>query len=288
LDTLEELQEQRPQGREKIVTREAQFQASPDRSSVEEDSTPLLEVRDVSYEIRNDNECMKVVENVSFSARKSEFLVIMAPSGAGKSSLLRLIAGLDKPSSGTIKIRGKEVDGPPGEVFMIFQNFALFPWKTAYENVRVALTARLRMKKDEAGRRAEKALSKVGLKDFENKNPGELSGGMRQRVGIARAIALEPEILLMDEPFSALDAIAARKLRRDVYGMLISESSPIRVVVMVSHDIDEAIELADRILVLSTRPMKLVNEINVDLPRPRNKMSKRFHDISEEIFKLLG
>jgi NitT/TauT family transport system ATP-binding protein len=257
-------------------------------SSVIEETQPLLEVCNVAYAYHQDGGCdLQVVGNVSFSVKKNEFLTIMAPSGAGKSSLLHLIAGLAAPSKGEIKVKGKIVNGPPDEVFMIFQNFALFPWKTVCQNVELALTSRLHLEREEVEKRVKKGVSKVGLTDFGNKYPGELSGGMRQRVGIARAIALEPEILLMDEPFSALDAISARKLRREVYGMLISESSPIRSVVMVSHEIDEAIELSDRILVLSNHPMKVVKEIKVDLKRPRNKRAERFHNIADEIFSLL-
>lgn len=258
-------------------------------SSVIEETQPLLEVCNVAYSYHQEGDGdLQVVGDVSFSVKKNEFLTIMAPSGAGKSSLLHLIAGLAKPSKGEIKVKGKPVDGPRDEVFMIFQNFALFPWKTVCQNVELALTSRLRLSKEEARNRVRKVVGKVGLTDFGDKYPGELSGGMRQRVGIARAIALEPEILLMDEPFSALDAISARKLRGEVYKMLISESSPIRSVVMVSHEIDEAIELSDRILVLSNHPMKVVKEIKVELPRPRNRRAEMFHEIADEIFSMLA
>ncbi|MHB1907536.1 MAG: ABC transporter ATP-binding protein [Nitrososphaerales archaeon] len=250
--------------------------------------TPLLEVKNVGYRYLNQGKHLKVVEDVSFSSSLNEFLVIMAPSGAGKSSLLRLIAGLDKPTNGVIKIKGQPIKGPSEDVFMVFQNFALFPWKTVLENIEIGLSCRKQTKNGEIRKKAFETIQDVGLKGFENNYPGELSGGMRQRVGIARAKVLEPEILLMDEPFSSLDAISARKLRGEFYNLLVNPKSPIHTVVMVSHDVDEAIELADRILVLSNRPMSIIKEITVNLPRPRNRRSEQFCSLSDEIYSLLS
>jgi NitT/TauT family transport system ATP-binding protein len=253
----------------------------------EEASSPLLSIKNVCFDQISDQKTLKVVQDVSFDVFKGEFVVIMAPSGAGKSTLLRLIAGLDKPTRGTIEVKGSPCSGPSDETFMVFQNFALFPWKTVRENVEIALTSRLHMQPGEATEKARSAINEVGLKSFENAYPGSLSGGMKQRVGLARAIALEPEILLMDEPFSSLDAISSNKLRDEFYNLLISEKSPIHSVLMVSHNIDGSIELADRIVILSKRPMKLLKIIDVNLPRPRRRDAHGYSEIYNEIFSLL-
>lgn len=249
----------------------------------------LVEVKNVSVEYKlSEEKKLKVAENIAFEVPYGEFLVIMAPSGAGKSTLLRVIAGLEQPTGGEVKINGKKVNGPHDNVFMVFQNFALFPWKTVLENVELGLMCRKRLDRDEAHSKALNAISKVGLKEFANSYPGELSGGMKQRVGLARAIALEPEIILLDEPFSSLDAVSERKLRQEVYSLVISDKSPIRLAIMVSHNVEEAVTLADRILVLSKRPMKIKKEIRIDIKRPRKASSEKFHGYVEEIYDLLS
>lgn len=257
--------------------------------SAENKKGTLVEVKNIGVEYKlSEEKKLKVAENVSFDVPYGEFLVLMAPSGAGKSTLLRIIAGLEQPTEGEVRINGKKVNGPDDNVFMVFQNFALFPWKTVLENVELGLVSRKKLGKDEARSKALKAITKVGLKDFANSYPGELSGGMKQRVGLARAIALEPEIILLDEPFSSLDAVAERKLRQEIYSLVISDKSPIRLAIMVGHDVEEAVSLADRILVLSKRPMKIKKEIRIDLKRPRKVSSEKFHEYAEEIFELLG
>ena len=232
-------------------------------------------------------ESFKAVDNVSFTVTKNEFVAITGPSGCGKSSLLRVISGLQPASSGSVKIKGVEVNGPTDEVFMIFQNFALLPWKNVLENIELPLTSRSKLTPDDAKVKALKIIQDVGLKGFEKTYPGELSGGMKQRVGIARALAVEPEILLMDEPFNALDGLTAEHLRSEIYSLLIGVESPINVVVMVSHNVDEIVELADRAVVLSNRPAKVVEDIPINLARPRDKGSERFHYYVDKIYSLL-
>jgi len=244
-------------------------------------------VDNVSLSYKLGKESLQAVDNVNFTASKNEFVAITGPSGCGKSSLLRVIAGLQQPSSGTIKIKGVEVNGPTNEVFMVFQNFALLPWKNVLENIELPLISRGRQTPTDATVRALDVISEVGLKGFEKTYPGELSGGMKQRVGIARALAVEPEILLMDEPFNALDGLTAEHLRGDVYSLLIGAESPINVVVLVSHNVDEIVELADRVLVLSNRPAKVVADMPIDLARPRDKGSQRFHYYVDKIYSLL-
>ena len=230
---------------------------------------------------------LKVVDDVSFTAKKNEFVAITGPSGCGKSSLLRVISGLQRPSYGTVTVKGNFVNGPTDEVFMIFQNLALLPWKNVLENVQLPLLSRGKLNQNNARMKALKAIQDVGLRGFEKAYPGELSGGMKQRVGVARALAVEPEILLMDEPFNALDGLTAEHLRGEIYSLLIGTESPINVVVMVSHYVDEIVELADRVVVLTNRPAKVVEDMPIDMPRPRNKGSQRFHSYVDKIYSLL-
>jgi len=247
----------------------------------------LLDVNNVGITYQLGKESLKAVDSVTFTATKNEFVAITGPSGCGKSSLLRVIAGLQQQSSGTVKINGVEVNGPTNEVFMVFQNFALLPWKNVLENIELPLISRGRQTPTDATAKALKVISEVGLNGFEKTYPGELSGGMKQRVGIARALAVEPEILLMDEPFNSLDGLTAEHLRGEVYSLLIGTASPINVVVMVSHNVDEIVELADRALVLSNRPSKVVADLPIDLARPRDTGSQRFHYYVDKIYSLL-
>lgn len=247
----------------------------------------LLEVDHVGLSYVTENRKLEVIDDISFNANINEFMGILAPSGAGKSSLLRIIAGLQEPTKGEVRIKGKRVVGPAKEVFMIFQNFALLPWKNVQENVELALMPMKELTPDERAQKALKAISDVNLSGFEKAFPGELSGGMKQRVGIARALALEPEILLMDEPFSSLDELTAEHLRGEVYSLLISKDSPIHTVIMVSHNVEEVVELVDRVLVLSNRPSRMLADIHIDLPRPRNKKSDEFYRYTDKIYSLL-
>ena len=248
---------------------------------------PILEVDNVSLGYKAGKESRKVVDNVSFRANKNEFIAITGPSGCGKSSLLRVISGLQEPSSGTVRINGVPVDGPPVELFMVFQNFALLPWKNVLDNVETPLLSRCKAMPDEARAKALRFIEDAGLKGFEMAYPGELSGGMKQRVGIARALAVEPEILLMDEPFNALDGITAEHLRSEIYAMLIGGESKVSVVVMVSHNVDEIVELADRVIVLSNRPAHLLEDMKIDMARPRDSGSQQFHKYVDRIYELL-
>jgi NitT/TauT family transport system ATP-binding protein len=250
-------------------------------------SPSLLNVDDVSLSYKLGKESLKVIEDISFTATKNEFVAITGPSGCGKSSLLRVISGLQQPSSGAVKIKGNAVNGPTDEVFMIFQNFALLPWKNVLENIEIPLMSRGRLSPNDARTKALKVIQDVGLRGFEKAYPGELSGGMKQRVGVARALAVEPEILLMDEPFNALDGLTAEHLRGEIYSLLIGTESPISVVLMVSHYVDEVVELADRVLVLTNRPAKVIEDMPIELPRPRDKGSQRFHYYVDKIYSLL-
>ena len=249
---------------------------------------PIVSVEHVSLDFRKEKEKLPVITDISMTAWKDQFITITGPSGCGKSTLLRIIAGLNKPSSGIVKYRDKPIDGPQAEIAMIFQNFVLLPWRTAMENVLFGLSSRRDLTEAEKKIRALKALEDTGLRGFENVYPGELSGGMKQRVGIARAMALEPEVLLMDEPFSSLDNLTAEHLRREIYSLLINPSSPIKAVIMVSHNVEEIIELSDKIIVLSPRPGHVVAELEINMPRPRNKKSEEFFGWVDKVYSLLA
>ena len=211
-----------------------------------------------------------VLEDVSFSLGEDEFVCLVGPSGCGKSTLLRIIAGLEKADSGEILFHDQPQKSPTPKITMIFQLFGLLPWKTALENVELPLEV-LGIKKETRVEIAKSYLRMVDLEGFENTYPHDLSGGMKQRVGIARALALKPEVLLMDEPFSSLDELTAKTLRELVLEIWRDPSLPTNTFIMVSHNVEEAAYMADRVLVMSPRPGRVVGEVKISLPRPRTK-----------------
>ncbi len=207
-------------------------------------------------------------ENVSFEVTNDEYLCIVGPSGCGKSTLLRIIAGLDSATSGAVLYHGEPITKPTPRITMIFQQFGLLPWKTALENVEIPLEV-AGVEKVARHEIAMRYLGMVELEGFENVYPHDLSGGMKQRVGIARALALQPEVLLMDEPFSALDELTADNLRKLMLEIWHDPSLPTNTFIMVSHNVEEAVMLSDRIVVMSPRPGRVVEDMAVDVPRPR-------------------
>lgn len=248
---------------------------------------PIISIEHVSLEFKKEKEQLPVLSDVSLTADRNQFVAITGPSGCGKSTLLRIVSGLNKASSGVVRFNGNPVTQPTQGIAMIFQTFVLLPWKTALENVEFGLSAK---QMTDAQKRdvSTKALANAGLQGFEDVYPGELSGGMKQRVGIARALAVEPSALLMDEPFSALDDLTAERLRREIYGLLINPTSSIQTVIMVSHNVEEIVELADQIVVLSPRPGHVVGTLSVDLPRPRDKKSSKFFAWVDQVYSLLS
>jgi len=227
-----------------------------------------------------------IMQDITFQVKDSDFLAIAGPSGCGKSTLLRLIQGLDRPTAGSIWFRDQKVEAVASGMAMVFQNFALFPWLTVSQNVAFGLEA-LGWEPVRIASQVERYIDVTGLDGFEEAYPREISGGMRQRVGLARALAVEPTVLLMDEPFSALDALTAEGLREEVLQLWRDPNLPPEAVVLVTHNIEEAIQLADRVIVLSRRPGMILAQVSVDLPRPRDRKSTAFYDLTDRVYSLI-
>ena len=246
--------------------------------------TALVDIRGVCRSFpKGSGEDLLVLEQVDLTIRTGEIVGLLGRSGSGKSTLLRIIAGLIRPSSGEATCRGEAIVGPPNGVAMVFQSFALFPWLTVLQNVELGLEA-LGIDSAERRTRALAAIDLIGLDGFESAYPKELSGGMRQRVGFARALVVHPDLLLMDEPFSALDVLTAETLRTDLVDLWIEGRLPIQSVLMVTHNIEEAVLMCDRILVFSSNPGRVAAEIKVDLPHPRNRLDPTFRQLVDSIY----
>src|SRR5258705_662193 len=245
---------------------------------------PLLDVQGCCKSFRKpDGDELVVLDNVNLTLRPGEIVGLVGRSGSGKSTLLRAIAGLDKPSAGVVNYLGHPVTGPAAGIAMVFQSFALFPWLTVLENVQLGLEA-LGMPEPEMRRRSLQAIDLIGLDGFESAYPRELSGGMRQRVGFARALVVHPNVLLMDEPFSALDVLTAETLRSDFLNLWGEGQLPIKAVLLVTHNIEEAVEMCDRLLIFSTNRGRVVGEVPIHLPQPRNRLDPSFRELVEKIY----
>ncbi len=227
-----------------------------------------------------------VLDDLNFRLAPGEIVAVLGKSGSGKSTFLRIIAGLSEPSQGEVRYQGKPVTGPVRGAGMVFQSFALFPWLTVLGNVELGLEA-LNVPRDERRKRAEAAIDLIGLDGFKSAYPKELSGGMRQRVGFARALVINPDVLLLDEPFSALDVLTAETLRGDLVDLWRDRKIPTKSILMVSHNIEESVEMADRILIFSSDPGRIRAEIRVPLPRPRDWNSPGFRNIVDQVYTLL-
>jgi len=253
-------------------------------NSLPADAKALLQVSEVSKSFpKPDGQQLLVLQGVNLRLNEGQIVGLLGRSGSGKSTLLRLIAGLADPSGGELVYLGAPVDGPAAGISMVFQSFALFPWLTVFENVALGLEAQ-RMPRAEIRRRSLAAIDLIGLDGFESAYPRELSGGMRQRVGFARALVVHPNILLMDEPFSALDVLTADTLRTDFLDLWSEGRMPIKGVILVTHNIEEAVLMCDRVLVFGSNPGRVLSEIAVTLPQPRNRLDPAFRELVERIY----
>ncbi|HET7883073.1 MAG TPA: nitrate/sulfonate/bicarbonate ABC transporter ATP-binding protein [Acetobacteraceae bacterium] len=247
----------------------------------------LLEVRGCRQAYHKEaNSDLVVLDDVNLTLREGEMVALLGRSGSGKSTLLRIVAGLLTPTAGEVLWRDRPVHGPAEGVAMVFQSFALFPWLTVQENVELGLEAR-GVSRSERESRAEAAIDLIGLGGFESAYPKELSGGMRQRVGLARALVVHPDLLLMDEPFSALDVLTAENLRTDLIDLWSEGRLPVRSVLMVTHNIEEAVLMCDRILVFSSNPGRVANELRVPFSHPRNRLDPAFRQLVDDIYGLM-
>ncbi len=246
----------------------------------------LIELQGITQQYGAGDRRFTAIESVSLTLREGEFLALLGPSGCGKSTLLRIITGLQTASAGRVLYRGAPLTGVNPHATIVFQTFALFPWLTVQENVEVALQVK-GVPPEQRAARAVDALDRVGLDGFETAYPRELSGGMRQKVGFARAMVTEPEFLCLDEPFSALDVLSAESLRGELLELWTTGSIPTKAILMVSHSIDEAVLLADRIVVMDKNPGHIVHEIANHLPHPRHRKSEPFQRMVDQVYALL-
>jgi len=234
--------------------------------------------------VKNSDEPVEALVDISVEVMDGEFICILGPSGCGKTTLLRIIAGLDHPTSGSVRIDGTVIDRPNRKLGMIFQDYSLYPWRTVNENIAFGLEVQGVVEEERAGI-VQKYLALTGLSEFGTSYPYELSGGMRQRIAVVRALAVDPKVLLMDEPFGALDAQTRNKLQ---YDLLDIWGKTKKTILFVTHSVDEAVFLADRILVLTPRPGRICDVTPVDRPHPRNRTSVEFAQIRRHVLDMIN
>ncbi len=248
---------------------------------------PLLSVRNCRQSYHKEASAdLVVLDDVELTLEEGEIVGLLGRSGSGKSTLLRIVSGLLKPTAGEVKWRGKALHGPAEGVAMVFQSFALFPWLTVQENVSLGLEA-LGVGKEQREERTEAAIDLIGLGGYDTAYPKELSGGMRQRVGLARALVVHPDLLLMDEPFSALDVLTAETLRTDLIDLWMDKKLPVKSILIVTHNIEEAVLLCDRILVFSSNPGRVAHELRVPFAHPRNRFDPAFRQLVDDIYGIM-
>ena len=252
-----------------------------------ENGEPILEGRGLEkFYLQPDGGRVQVISPTDLKIMPGKILALLGPSGCGKSTLLRMLTGLSRPSAGEVLWHGQRLDGAPPNVGIVFQSFALFPWLTVFENVEAPLEAR-GVPAVERHKRALRIVDAVGLDGFENAYPKELSGGMKQRVGFARALVIEPEVLFMDEPFSALDVLTAETLRGELLELWHDRKIPTRAIFIVTHNIEEAVVLADRVIVLASNPAHIREDFEIMLPQPRSRKSEPFETLVDHIYRVL-
>jgi NitT/TauT family transport system ATP-binding protein len=247
------------------------------------ESAELLELRSAYKTYGSGERKFTALQDINLQIKTSEFVAILGPSGCGKSTLLRIVTGLNSASSGAVLYRGKPLTGINPHATIVFQTFALYPWLTVQENVELALKAR-GIPPETRRSQAVKLIDTVGLDGFESAYPRELSGGMRQKVGFARAMAVEPELLCLDEPFSALDVLSAEALRGELMELWLNKSIPTRAILMVTHNIEEAVFMADRLIIMDKDPGRIVAEMSVELRHPRQRKDTAFQALVDKVY----
>ena len=255
--------------------------------TIKKEKELLLQLKNINHSYGKGKKKFTAVEDVNLTVKEGEFVCLLGPSGCGKSTLLRIVTGLQEASEGRVLYKGAELTGVNPHSTIVFQTFALFPWLTVIENVEVALKS-IGIPKDIRNRRALDALDRVGMDGFEMAYPRELSGGMRQKVGFARAIVVEPELLCLDEPFSALDVLSAEALRGELLELWTEGKLPTKAILMVTHNIEEAVSVAGRIVVMEKNPGRIVADIAVDLAYPRHKKDYTFQNIVDQVYGILA
>lgn len=248
------------------------------------ENNELLNVKSVckEFEIEGHKEHLKVLENVDLTVKNNEFLSIIGQSGTGKSTLLRSIAGLLQPTKGEITFENKTITEPDANISMVFQHFALFPWLTVEKNISFGLENRDDISREQMGKRVSNLIDMIGLTGFEKAYPRELSGGMKQRVGFARALAIEPSLLLLDEPFSALDIITSSQLSNDLLKIWLGNQIATKSIVMITHDVQQAVQLSDRVVLMESNPGRVAQIYQIDIPRSQ-RSPKTTINIVEQI-----
>ncbi|CAI1649513.1 Aliphatic sulfonates import ATP-binding protein SsuB [Serratia fonticola] len=251
----------------------------------------VLSAKQVNKAFLGENKLPKeVLRDVNLNIHKGEFVTILGQSGSGKSTLMRIFAGLIFPDTGTVSLAGKPIEGPDADISMVFQSYALYPWLTVYDNIAFGLLAQ-DLPPQLIDKKLKALLMLVGLNGYEKAWPRELSGGMRQRVGFARALAVEPKVLLLDEPFSSLDIFTAQKLRTDLMNIWTNKKNNTSAIVMVSHDIEEAVMMSDRVVIMDANSRQITDEIVIDRPRGsrgRQNMASIIDDTSDRLYKKIA
>lgn len=251
------------------------------------DKSTIVQLEHINQRYKSGQRVFTAVEDVNLALYEGEFVALLGPSGCGKSTLLRIITGLQRPTEGRVIYRGRPLKGVNPYATIVFQTFALFPWLTVLDNVEIALKAK-GMPEKLRYTRAIDLLDRVGLDGYETAYPRELSGGMRQKVGFARAMAVEPELLCLDEPFSALDVLSAESLRNELMELWLSGDIPTRAILMVSHNIEESVSMADRIVVMDKEPGRIVADLQVEIPHPRSRKDAAFLVVVDQVYSLLA
>lgn len=248
---------------------------------------PLLDLEKIRMSYSYGTRDVVTVKDVSFTVNRGEFVCLIGPSGCGKSTIMKMILGLVKPVSGSVRFEGTDISRTKPRIGMVFQSHALFPWLNVKRNIEIVLEPGID-DEDERDRTAMKYLKIVGLDGFEDAYPRELSGGMKQRASIARALSVSQDILLLDEPFVGLDVFSAQALREELLDLWEDPKMPPETVFMVTHNVDEAVQMSDRIIILSHRPSEVIADVPVELTRPRNTRSDEFYATVDKVLSTMS